>query len=185
MIEERDSDPREDGGKGPDAFRTISEVAEELGLPQHVLRFWETRFTQVKPIKRGGGRRYYRPADVELLRGIKELLYGRGYTIRGVQRILKEQGGRKLAQAVGLGSDIQPGIEALPGPELYAPRREPDMAPLSPVEQATPDSSVSETPAPLEPAGEFVQGLSERHVGQLTAVLDDLIACRRLIDGRN
>jgi DNA-binding transcriptional MerR regulator len=80
--------------KGPDAFRTISEVAEELDLPQHVLRFWEARFSQIKPMKRGGGRRYYRPDDVDLLRGIRHLLYGEGYTIRGVQRILREQGPR-------------------------------------------------------------------------------------------
>ena len=80
--------------KGPDAFRTISEVASDLNLPQHVLRFWETRFAQIKPLKRGGGRRYYRPDDVELLRGIRHLLYGEGYTIRGVQRILREQGAR-------------------------------------------------------------------------------------------
>ena len=80
--------------KGPDAFRTISEVAEDLDLPQHVLRFWETRFPQIRPLKRGGGRRYYRPDDVELLRGIRHLLYGEGYTIRGVQRILKEEGPR-------------------------------------------------------------------------------------------
>jgi DNA-binding transcriptional MerR regulator len=78
--------------KAPDAFRTISEVAEELEVPQHVLRFWETRFTQIKPMKRSGGRRYYRPDDVDLLRGIRRLLYGEGYTIRGVQRILKEHG---------------------------------------------------------------------------------------------
>jgi DNA-binding transcriptional MerR regulator len=78
--------------KAPDAFRTISEVAEDLDVPQHVLRFWETRFTQIKPMKRGGGRRYYRPDDVDLLRGIRHLLYGEGYTIRGVQRILREQG---------------------------------------------------------------------------------------------
>ena len=78
--------------KAPEAFRTISEVAEELDVPQHVLRFWETRFAQIRPMKRGGGRRYYRPEDVDLLRGIRHLLYGEGYTIRGVQRILKEQG---------------------------------------------------------------------------------------------
>ena len=77
--------------KAPDAFRTISEVAEELDLPQHVLRFWESRFREIKPMKRGGGRRYYRPDDIDLLRGIKHLLYGEGYTIRGVQRILREQ----------------------------------------------------------------------------------------------
>lgn len=85
--------------KAPDAFRTISEVADELDLPQHVLRFWESRFREIKPMKRGGGRRYYRPDDVELLRGIRHLLYGEGYTIRGVQRILREQGG-KFVQAV-------------------------------------------------------------------------------------
>jgi len=78
--------------KAPDAFRTISEVAEDLDIPQHVLRFWETRFTQIKPMKRSGGRRYYRPDDVDLLKGIRRLLYGEGYTIRGVQRILKEHG---------------------------------------------------------------------------------------------
>jgi DNA-binding transcriptional MerR regulator len=78
--------------KAPDAFRTISEVAGDLDIPQHVLRFWETRFTQIKPMKRSGGRRYYRPDDVDLLKGIRRLLYGEGYTIRGVQRILKEHG---------------------------------------------------------------------------------------------
>jgi DNA-binding transcriptional MerR regulator len=93
--------------KGPDAFRTISEVAEELDLPQHVLRFWETRFTQIKPMKRGGGRRYYRPDDVDLLRGIRRLLYGEGYTIKGVQRILKEQGARHVIGA-GQGHGLDP-----------------------------------------------------------------------------
>jgi DNA-binding transcriptional MerR regulator len=78
--------------KSADAFRTISEVAEDLDLPQHVLRFWETRFVQIKPLKRAGGRRYYRPDDVELLRAVRHLLYGQGYTIKGVQKILKEQG---------------------------------------------------------------------------------------------
>jgi DNA-binding transcriptional MerR regulator len=78
--------------KSADAFRTISEVAGELDLPQHVLRFWETRFPQIKPLKRAGGRRYYRPRDIEVLRAIKHLLYGQGYTIKGVQRVLKEQG---------------------------------------------------------------------------------------------
>ncbi|MGH6727913.1 MAG: MerR family transcriptional regulator [Pseudolabrys sp.] len=80
--------------KAPDAFRSISEVADELDLPQHVLRFWESRFHDIRPMKRGGGRRYYRPDDVNLLRGIRHLLYGEGYTIRGVQRILREQGAK-------------------------------------------------------------------------------------------
>lgn len=87
--------------KAPNAFRTISEVADELHIPQHVLRFWETRFAQVKPLKRGGGRRYYRPDDIALLRRISDLLYTQGYTIKGVQRLLREGGGR-------LSDDIPP-----------------------------------------------------------------------------
>lgn len=86
--------------KSPDAYRTISEVAEDLDLPQHVLRFWETRFAQIKPLKRGGGRRYYRPDDIDLVKGIKNLLYGTGFTIKGVQRILKDQG-VKHVQSIG------------------------------------------------------------------------------------
>ena len=82
--------------KSPEAFRTISEVSKDLSLPQHVLRFWETKFVQIKPIKRGGGRRYYRPEDIELLKGIKYLLYNDGYTIRGVQKVIKESGTRKI-----------------------------------------------------------------------------------------
>ncbi len=85
--------------KAPDAFRTISEAAEDLDLPQHVLRFWETRFTQIKPLKRGGGRRYYRPDDVEFLRGLKHLLHAERYTIKGVQKIIKEQGVRTVQSA--------------------------------------------------------------------------------------
>jgi DNA-binding transcriptional MerR regulator len=80
--------------KSPEAFRTISEVAVELDVPQHVLRFWESRFAQVKPVKRGGGRRYYRPEDVDLLRGIRALLYSDGFTIKGVQKLLRERGVR-------------------------------------------------------------------------------------------
>lgn len=78
--------------KAADAFRTISEVADDLDVPKHVLRFWENRFPQIKPMKRGGGRRYYRPADLDLLRGIRHLLHNEGYTIKGVQKILREQG---------------------------------------------------------------------------------------------
>jgi DNA-binding transcriptional MerR regulator len=107
--------------KGPDAFRTIREVAQELALPQHVLRFWETRFPQIKPVKRAGGRRYYRPDDVDLLRGIRDLLYGEGYTIRGVQRILKEDGIR-FVQAVGRGEQSPGGAG-----EALAPAEAPDI----------------------------------------------------------
>ncbi len=86
------------GGKAPGAFRTIREVSETLDVPQHVLRFWETKFPQVKPLKRGGGRRYYRPNDVALLQRIRELLYAEGYTIRGVQKLLREKGARTLLE---------------------------------------------------------------------------------------
>ena len=86
--------PRLRTAKAPNAFRTISEVADELHIPQHVLRFWEGKFTQIKPLKRGGGRRYYRPEDIGLLRQVSDLLHIQGYTIRGVQRLLKEGGGK-------------------------------------------------------------------------------------------
>ena len=82
--------------KSPEAFRTISEVSKDLSLPQHVLRFWETKFAQIKPIKRGGGRRYYRPEDIKLLKGIKNLLYNDGYTIRGVQKVIKQNGTKNI-----------------------------------------------------------------------------------------
>jgi DNA-binding transcriptional MerR regulator len=91
--------------KSPEAFRTISEVASELDVPQHVLRFWESRFAQVRPTKRAGGRRYYRPEDVDLLRGIRALLYSEGYTIKGVQKLLRERGLRYVAQ-VGRGETV-------------------------------------------------------------------------------
>lgn len=86
------------GGKSPEAFRTISEAAAELDVPQHVLRFWESRFSQIRPLKRAGGRRFYRPEDVDLLRGIRTLLYHEGYTIKGVQKVLRERGVRHVAE---------------------------------------------------------------------------------------
>ena len=92
--------------KSPEAFRTISEVSKDLSLPQHVLRFWETKFVQIKPIKRGGGRRYYRPEDVRLLKGIKSLLYKDGYTIRGVQKVIKEIGTKKILSKENLNKDF-------------------------------------------------------------------------------
>ena len=85
--------------KGPDAFRTISEAAEELNVPQHVLRFWETKFTFIKPMKRAGGRRFYRPSDIAVLRGVRRLLHDEGYTIKGVQKLHREQGARRLIAA--------------------------------------------------------------------------------------
>src|SRR6516165_2602953 len=97
--------------KAPNAFRTISEVADELHIPQHVLRFWETKFSQVKPLKRGGGRRYYRPDDISLLRRISDLLYIQGYTIKGVQRLLREGGGRLSDDIPPPPADEQEGLE--------------------------------------------------------------------------
>ncbi len=94
--------------KSPDAFRTIREVSEELDVPQHVLRFWETKFNQVRPLKRGGGRRYYRPEDVDLLRRIRSLLYADGYTIRGVQKLMRETGGK----VPGVAGESEPAEEA-------------------------------------------------------------------------
>ncbi|MGY4376765.1 DNA-binding transcriptional MerR regulator [Bradyrhizobium sp. i1.3.6] len=125
--------------KAPDAFRTISEVAQELDIPQHVLRFWETRFSQIKPMKRSGGRRYYRPDDVDLLKGIRRLLYGEGYTIRGVQRILKEHGVKSVqgladgAAAVSFGA-----IEDAIGASLMEPDDD-DEAPIKGVTDADED----------------------------------------------
>lgn len=129
--------------KAPDAYRTISEVGEDLDIAQHVLRFWETRFPQIKPLKRGGGRRYYRPDDVELLKGIRHLLYREGYTIKGVQRILREQG-LKDVMAVGRSGSLA----------ALAPAPEPDWTP-APAPVAAPSVSppvpAFNTPAFLEP----------------------------------
>jgi DNA-binding transcriptional MerR regulator len=92
--------------KSPAAFRTISEVAGELAVPPHVLRFWESKFAQIRPLKRGGGRRYYRPSDIDLLRQIRELLYTEGYTIKGVQKLLREGGGDKTPGAASVAAVV-------------------------------------------------------------------------------
>ena len=89
--------------KGPEAFRTISEAADELSVPQHVLRFWETKFSFIRPMKRAGGRRFYRPSDIAVLRGVRRLLHDDGYTIKGVQRLHREEGVRRLVGAGGSG----------------------------------------------------------------------------------
>ena len=120
--------------KAPHAFRTISEVADELHIPQHVLRFWETKFPQVKPLKRGGGRRYYRPDDITLLRRISDLLYIQGYTIKGVQRLLREGGGRLSDHIPPPPADEQEAVEneraAADEPELPMPGLAPPPATL-------------------------------------------------------
>ena len=101
------------GGKSPGAFRTISEVSNDLEVPPHVLRFWETKFPQIKPLKRGGGRRYYRPEDVALLRQIRQLLYNDGYTIKGVQRLIKEGALKNTAQ-LGVATAMEPDQQQQP-----------------------------------------------------------------------
>src|ERR1700752_1609785 len=113
--------------KAPNAFRTISEVADELHIPQHVLRFWETKFPQVRPLKRGGGRRYYRPDDIALLRRISDLLYIQGYTIKGVQRLLREGGGKLSDDIPPAPADEQEAAQAeragaIPAAEPEGPR---------------------------------------------------------------
>ena len=145
--------------KSPDAFRTISEAAEELDLPQHVLRFWETRFAQIKPMKRGGGRRYYRPADVDLLKGIRHLLYDKGYTIRGVQRILREDG---VPHAVAIGRG-----EIIPAPQA------PEPPPADGRDGAEEDADAAPGAA----------GLGEAQARELRLALDDLAAARQLLGG--
>jgi DNA-binding transcriptional MerR regulator len=154
-----------------DAFRTISEVAEDLDLPQHVLRFWETRFTQIKPMKRGGGRRYYRPDDIELLRAIRHLLYGEGYTIRGVQRILKEQGAKAVIALVREGATRAPVLQAPPA----AARIEPVLS-----GQALSDEDEADDMA-RAPAHDAGAGLSSADLAALQGVLAELAECERLL----
>nr|MEA2797130.1 hypothetical protein [Phenylobacterium sp.] len=100
--------------KGPEAFRTISEAADELSVPQHVLRFWETKFAFIRPMKRAGGRRFYRPSDIAVLRGVRRLLHEEGYTIKGVQRLHREEGLRRLVSAGGGEEGASPGAEPPP-----------------------------------------------------------------------
>jgi DNA-binding transcriptional MerR regulator len=118
--------------KSPEAFRTISEVSEDLDVPQHVLRFWESRFAHIRPVKRAGGRRYYRPEDVDLLRGIRTLLYADGYTIRGVQKILKDRGVRHVVE---IGRGEARAERAMPEPDSTPEAIDPFDAPLVPPEE--------------------------------------------------
>jgi DNA-binding transcriptional MerR regulator len=156
--------------KSPDAFRTISEAAEDLDLPQHVLRFWETRFPQIKPLKRGGGRRYYRPEDVELLRVIRQLLYGEGYTIKGVQRLFKEQGARTVAAAKLSGADDFPP----PAAAAVSPKAEPPAASSEPKIPTPPVGGESSE------AGRRL-GLSDADLRALQAALADIVEGERIL----
>ncbi len=140
-------------GKSAEAFRTISEVAVELDVPQHVLRFWESRFAQVKPVKRAGGRRYYRPEDIDLLKGIRALLYSDGFTIKGVQKVLKERGLRHVAEIGrgGVPEVVAPAplvIEKVVYVEKPAPVKKPRPTHL----RAVPDISLPFFDVPAQPA---------------------------------
>ena len=171
--------------KSRDAFRTISEVAGWLDVPTHVLRFWESRFSQIKPVKRAGGRRYYRPDDVDLLRGIKTLLYEEGYTIRGVQRLLKEQGNR-LAIDIGNGQEPAGIIGA-----------EPESMPLV-MEAESPAVSVGDLGVTKSRKSKGLIGrltgkledtdaldsvaISGSDLKTLQSTLQELLECKRLLD---
>lgn len=188
--------------KSPDAFRTISEVAVDLDVPQHVLRFWESRFREIKPMKRGGGRRYYRPDDVSLLRGIRHLLYGEGYTIRGVQRIIREHGIRYV-QSAGQPAARDPQIEGdelideteapeaaaeverargLFGllPSLLGDRNAVDETEFAPPDiQPEPPSGSAQRAVPPVPGS---TGIPREDLRRLQSTLHELAECRRLLD---
>jgi DNA-binding transcriptional MerR regulator len=145
--------------KAAEAFRNISEVSEELGVKKHVLRFWESKFPQLKPMKRGGGRRYYRPADVELLRGIRCLLQAEGYSVRGVQKILRE-GGIEDVKRKGREHKIE-----------RRPRGRPRSLPRQPAPPPPPQPVVT---APLLP-------LSASEMGMLRDVVAELVALQAML----
>ena len=151
--------------KAPNAFRTISEVADELHIPQHVLRFWETKFPQVKPLKRGGGRRYYRPDDIALLRRISDLLYIQGYTIKGVQRLLREGGG-KLSDDIPPPTPDEQMAAAVERGEAPAPQREPEL----------PMPGLAPAPPPLAAARTVVRQKIDPEVERLRALLRETLA---------
>jgi len=157
--------------KSATAFRTISEVSDDLDVPQHVLRFWETKFPQIRPLKRGGGRRYYRPEDVDLLRRIQSLLYKEGYTIKGVQRLLKEsRGALPPAEAPVPANDS--GEAEAPLPSLLPP--EPEAEPDAGAEEAH-ESDESDEPPPPTMAEEVRQELED--------LLDELRDIQALLSG--
>lgn len=156
--------------KAPDAFRTISEVSEQLDVPQHVLRFWEAKFTQVRPLKRAGGRRYYRPDDIDLLKGIRALLYSEGLTIKGVQKVLREQGAKHVAELGRVGTKgARKAVEPAALPEVG---QLPDLLPIP--------SSEHVNLAVEEPSETLVAEQRER----LEVVLQDLLRLREMLNLR-
>ncbi|MFZ2869586.1 MerR family transcriptional regulator [Zavarzinia sp.] len=184
--------------KQPGAFRTISEVAAELDVPQHVLRFWETRFPQIKPLKRGGGRRYYRPEDVALLRGIRHLLYSDGYTIKGVQKVLRENGAATvIAVAKPLSERLAEHREHNPVVALPRPVLDPDTeaefgdvadddAAIGAAIGAAPDDEAGESiPAPLAEAAPESPGDAAHWRGLVEELRRELIEIRTILAGKS
>lgn len=160
--------------KSADAFRTISEVAEDLGIPKHVLRFWEVKFAQIRPMKRGGGRRYYRPADLELLRGIRNLLHRDGYTIKGVQKILREQGVEAVKQHAAQGGKLNIALEG----ETIAPAEQLD--PVNAIAKAQIEKPRELAHKPVAAAG--VQRTRSKALARiLAAAIAELEACRTIL----
>jgi len=177
------ADPGRRGAKSAGAFRTISEVASDLNVPQHVLRFWETRFTQIRPLKRAGGRRYYRPEDVELLRRIRDLIYRHGYTIRGAQRLLREQG------RTGEVPPPPPGEAADPDMPDLLDQAEPQAPPPPPHRASAPPAPVYPAPAAAGLPAQLPQAAAPParrapggdHIGEVIA---ELTALRDLLRSR-
>jgi DNA-binding transcriptional MerR regulator len=177
--------------KAPEAFRTISEVADEIDVPQHVLRFWESRFGQIRPLKRGGGRRFYRPEDVDLLRGVRHLLYGEGYTIRGVQRIFREQGASFVQNVWRAGSEQPPpsvddeaeddsgALPAAKASQPDLPSFSPGLRPRVPGGAERAGERRERLPAPAQEAK--ASDATEKDRRKLRAALDELVASRRLL----
>ncbi len=192
--------------KSAQAFRTISEVAQDLDLPQHVLRFWETRFVQIRPLKRGGRRRYYRPEDIDLLRAIRQLLYGEGYTIKGVQKILKEQGARMVAAAYGGAGvplaappaegmtqglyDGEDDLEADLEPDVSGPVAQRDREALQVPRVEAFETAARPAMPKAKPGAQIPQGRragtglapSPADCATLQELLTDLVECTRILD---
>ena len=159
--------------KSPEAFRTIREVAEAMELPQHVLRFWETRFPQIRPLKRAGGRRYYRPDDVERLKLIKRLLYEEGYTIKGVQKLFKEQGVQHLTTAA---FEARPQFEAA---DVSASGEGEDVSRIATDAKAGSDRPLaSDREAPSAPTA---PRLSADELAALRSILADIREAQRIL----
>jgi DNA-binding transcriptional MerR regulator len=178
--------------KSPEAFRTISEVATELDVPQHVLRFWEGRFAQIRPVKRAGGRRYYRPEDVDLLRGIRALLYREGFTIKGVQKILKERGHRHVIE-LGRGETLP--IIPMPPPRpkpvrIVSEDGQPTLFAAEPSNvialerQPEPEIACTSNTVCAQPADAPAQSLAEEERVRLEILLAELLQLKARLRNR-